>query len=80
LDFTNQLKNNNNSFVNRPISNYNNNISNEYFSPLNKMRIKNLSRGKSIINLFHESNHKNYDYKNDDLFKIQFSQKKINCK
>ena len=40
------------------------------------MRIKNLSRWKSIINLFNESNHKNYDYKNDDLFKIQFSQKK----
>jgi len=30
------------------------------------MRIKNLSRWKSIINLFNESNHKNYDYKNDD--------------
>ena len=60
LDFTNQLKNNNNSFVNRPISNYNNNISNEYFSLINKMRIKNLSRGKSIINLFNKSNYKNY--------------------
>ena len=76
FDFTNQLKNNNNSFVNRPISKYNNNTSNEYFSPLNKMRIKNLSRGKSITNLFNEPNHKNGDYKNDDLFKIQFSQKK----
>jgi hypothetical protein len=76
FDFTNQLKSNNNSFVNRPISKYNNYISNEYFSPLNKMRIKNLSKGKSITNLFNDSNNINSENKNDDLFKIQFSKKK----
>ena len=76
FDFTNQLKNNNNSFVNRPISKYYNHISNDYFSPLNKMRIKNLSRGKSITNLFNDSNHINSENKNDNLFKQQYSQKK----
>ena len=56
-NFTKELKNNN-SFINRPISyNLNKNLYlNEYISPLNNGRVKNLSRGKSITNLFNDSN------------------------
>ena len=55
-NFTQQLKNNS-SFINRPISyNLNNNIYlTEYISPINNRRVKNLSRGKSITNLFNDS-------------------------
>lgn len=68
FDFTNELKTNN-SFVNRPITNYSNNLNlNEYLSPLNKGKIKNLSRGKSITNLFNDNK--------NDFFK-QFTSKKL---
>ena len=71
FDFTNELKTNN-SFVNRPITNYSNNLNlNEYLSPLNKGKIKNLSRGKSITNLFNDNK--------NDFFK-QFTSKKLNVK
>ena len=68
-NFTKELKNNN-SYINRPISyNLNKNLYlNEYISPLNNGRVKNLSRGKSITNLFNDNK--------NDFFK-QFTSKKL---
>ena len=81
-NFTKELKNNN-SFINRPISyNLNNNlILNEYRSPINNRRVKNLSRGKSITNLFNDSeNNKNNNLFNKKRLVVNKISKKIDNK